>query len=305
MANSKFLDKLSKGTFGNNTILDIDDNEDIQATNNEIKNIKNQDLLNDLNGELNNKNTDSDNSYKNDDHNINGNDCQDEENHNLFEDIDLSEEDDINFEINDIPDISENTKTEMVKDDEIDNVLNVDVDNGNDNYNDNNENGNNNDDCHDENNVMNDENSVISNNEIQCNDTEYVKNDNVEEKKEHKRGRGRPPVSHKIEVVIDNDTGSFNFDSNVSDFENEDIADVILNYVCKKTIANLITTYKSEIYTDAFTKDLFTKYCNDNINSTNPLFKALINEVIEKKTKDPYLEEFTNYVLKNIIKEQI
>lgn len=93
--------------------------------------------------------------------------------------------------------------------------------------------------------------------------------------------------------------------SNVQNFnienDNNMVAQKILNYVCLKTIESLKDSYKSEIYTEKFTRDMFEKYLKGEINSSDPLFRGLISECISCEVKDKYLDNLTIDVLKYIM----
>ena len=98
---------------------------------------------------------------------------------------------------------------------------------------------------------------------------------------------------------IDNNNIIDNIPSPIINSDNG-ISNTVLEFVCKKTIQNLIKTHKSEIYSEKYTVGLFQDYLNDKINAKNPLFKALIDECIEKEDTDEYLGELTKTVLQYI-----
>lgn len=79
----------------------------------------------------------------------------------------------------------------------------------------------------------------------------------------------------------------------------------VLNYVCDKTIEYMSKNYKSKMYTVEYTEKLFKEYTNKQTNSSNPLFKALIDECIEDKVIDPYLNSLTSTVLEYIKDKKI
>lgn len=74
----------------------------------------------------------------------------------------------------------------------------------------------------------------------------------------------------------------------------------ILNYVCLKTIGNLLNSYKSKMYTEEYTNKLFKSYIDGETDASNPLFKELINECVSSNVIDPYLEDLTIKVLEYI-----
>lgn len=96
--------------------------------------------------------------------------------------------------------------------------------------------------------------------------------------------------------------------NDASYMDQEAFAGKILKYVCKKTISHLLETYKSEMYTEKYTSNLFTKYLDDGVDSSNPLFEELISEAISNlesgdssnENIDPYLGDLTVEILKYI-----
>jgi hypothetical protein len=64
----------------------------------------------------------------------------------------------------------------------------------------------------------------------------------------------------------------------------------------------MIESYSSEVFTEAMSKNMMQQYIEDEIDPSNALFTALIQEAIESDYIDPYLgEDMTNKVLQAII----
>lgn len=83
--------------------------------------------------------------------------------------------------------------------------------------------------------------------------------------------------------------------------EGSSTMELIVNYVCKKTVENLLISYESEIYTKKFADNLFKQFINGETDASNPLFNELILECIKRNTVDPYLgEKLTEKVLRYI-----
>ena len=87
------------------------------------------------------------------------------------------------------------------------------------------------------------------------------------------------------------------------DFNTNNVAEVILDFVCKSTIEHLKKTYTSEIYTKAYMENLFQEYIDGKTDSSNPLFKSLMGECLQKAEDDPYLKKCTKLVFKYIYGE--
>lgn len=152
-----------------------------------------------------------------------------------------------------------------------------------------------------------------------------IKDEEDEEEEEitiSTRKRGRPKVVENEPVEneeiknkpIENEVVENEVIFNKTEIKNDDIklplisdnnvvSNKILNYVCIKTINNLLDSYKSKMYTEEYTKKLFNQYINCEIDSSNPLFKELITECIENNVVDEYLNDLTIDVL-NYIKER-
>lgn len=79
-----------------------------------------------------------------------------------------------------------------------------------------------------------------------------------------------------------------------------DVANKVLGYVCIQTIKTLLDKYKSEMYTEAYSSKLFNGFIAGEVDSSNPLFKELIGEVIKSEFKDDYLDDLTVDVLNYI-----
>lgn len=86
----------------------------------------------------------------------------------------------------------------------------------------------------------------------------------------------------------------------VTDGKPNEVSVEVLNFVCNKTIGNMYDTYESEMYKTEFAKKLFNDYITGEVNGSDPLFNKLLQEAIEKGTKDPYLEDLTEKVLNYI-----
>lgn len=97
-----------------------------------------------------------------------------------------------------------------------------------------------------------------------------------------------------------NENNGDNFNFNHSD--ELTVQEEILEYVCKQTIKHLLDSYKSEMYTEKYTSNLFEKYLNDEIDFRNPLFRELISECLNSNVVDAYLgKDLTKVVLNYIM----
>lgn len=113
-------------------------------------------------------------------------------------------------------------------------------------------------------------------------------------------------INHNIEDKSNDISADINVNANTevninTKNGNNSIELEVLGYVCNQTINNLINTYKSKIYTDAYVKELFSNYINGKTDSSNPLFRQLIIECVQEKVSDPYLgDDLTIKVLNYI-----
>ena len=80
-----------------------------------------------------------------------------------------------------------------------------------------------------------------------------------------------------------------------------DIALKVLDYVCRQTVLNLVETHESKIYTKEYAKQLMMQYVDGKTDSSNPLFKQLVQECLEQKAEDKYLKGLTEEVLRHIM----
>jgi len=105
-------------------------------------------------------------------------------------------------------------------------------------------------------------------------------------------------LNKHVNKLIEENSESSKIDQNtiLSDL-NSSVYGEVMQYVCDQTVKNLLETYKSEMYTEKYTTNLFQKYLDREIDYTNPMFKELIEECISKEVTDPYLGELTNKVL--------
>lgn len=128
---------------------------------------------------------------------------------------------------------------------------------------------------------------------------------------EPKRPRGRPPlVEPEVEVQAEQQKGQ---EEHIESHQPEvfvkvpmqqvegDIALKVLDYVCKQTILNLVETHESKIYTKEYAKQLMMQYVDGKTDSSNPLFKQLVQECLEQKAEDQYLKGLTEEVLRHIM----
>lgn len=76
-----------------------------------------------------------------------------------------------------------------------------------------------------------------------------------------------------------------------------DVAALVLDHVCKSTIANLMETHSSKIYTNEYMRTMFQGYLDGKKNSADPLFRQLVVECLDDGDTDPYLKELTKIVL--------
>lgn len=116
-----------------------------------------------------------------------------------------------------------------------------------------------------------------------------VKSNKETNKSETKTGNANSKKDEKSDIDKNNKIGNSSFSSINSADDNCEISKEILNFVCNKTIENLLDNYESEIYTKTFVNKLFKQYIDGEIDSSNPLFKELITECIKNNVVDDYL----------------
>jgi hypothetical protein len=64
----------------------------------------------------------------------------------------------------------------------------------------------------------------------------------------------------------------------------------------------MMDNYSSKVFTDEMTKTMMQAYLDDEINSDDPLFNALISEAISLEYVDEYLQkDMTLKVLNSIV----
>lgn len=119
--------------------------------------------------------------------------------------------------------------------------------------------------------------------------------ENLEDDSEHEEGGNMNENSQHVKELSEHTSG----DRIISN----DIYSKLLDYVCVETVKNLKDSYKSEIYKEAYTESLFSRYIEGDVDSSNPLFKELISEVISSNFEDPYLKDKTSDILKFIMEE--
>jgi hypothetical protein len=86
-----------------------------------------------------------------------------------------------------------------------------------------------------------------------------------------------------------------------ADVDMDEVAETVLDFVCKSTVKHLIESYTSKIYTKEYAVELMQGYVDGSIDSQNPLFKQLVLECIQSKVEDPYLKGMTELVLNYIM----
>lgn len=106
---------------------------------------------------------------------------------------------------------------------------------------------------------------------------------------ETKIGNANSKKDEKFDIDKNNKINNSSFSSINGADDNCEISKEILNFVCNKTIENLLDNYESEIYTKTFVNKLFKQYIDGEIDSSNPLFKELITECIKNNVVDDYL----------------
>lgn len=139
----------------------------------------------------------------------------------------------------------------------------------------------------------------------ELNKIEEEKKNKEEEKVEEApkpRRRGRPPVVRKIKTEESKNNKSENVSNN--DLKEKEItvdSEIelqIFNHVCVKVFEDLKENYTGEIYNKSYSDKLFDEFINelnggtnyyDSELITNPLFIALINEVISSDYTNDYL----------------
>lgn len=105
-------------------------------------------------------------------------------------------------------------------------------------------------------------------------------------------------IGHAKVAGLSAGTHSDHNDPLTESIPDSEVAEVILDYVCKQTVLNLKSTYTSQIYTKDYMEALMQGYVDGNVDHTNPLFKQLVTECIEHAEEDPYLKGMTKLVLK-------
>ena len=125
--------------------------------------------------------------------------------------------------------------------------------------------------------------------EIPSPEESSVKSNKETNKSETKTGNVNSKKDEKSDIDKNNKIGNSSFSSINSADDNCEISKEILNFVCNKTIENLLDNYESEIYTKTFVNKLFKQYIDGEIDSSNPLFKELITECIKNNVVDDYL----------------
>ena len=89
--------------------------------------------------------------------------------------------------------------------------------------------------------------------------------------------------------IITNDEFFAKLETDTDNVQDIHITLSTLDYVCKRSMENLLQTYESDIYAPKYAKSLFNQYIQGETDYTNPLFQELMKEVVEKNTEDPYL----------------
>jgi hypothetical protein len=89
-----------------------------------------------------------------------------------------------------------------------------------------------------------------------------------------------------------------------NDGDSEKVDKLLFNLISKRVLLSLVNNNSSDIYTDKFAKELVDKYMNGAIDTSDPLFKQLIEEFIDKKYEDPYFNSITGIILNRLIQDQ-
>lgn len=119
------------------------------------------------------------------------------------------------------------------------------------------------------------------------------KDENEEEEQEQtRRRRGRPTVEETKAIIEENKEKE-------RLRELDEYSKTIISYVASKVLEGVLNDFESSIYNETYKKKLLNEYIDTGVK--NPLFVALINECIESKYEDSYMEEKTTLVLSYIV----
>lgn len=118
------------------------------------------------------------------------------------------------------------------------------------------------------------------------------KDENEEEQEQTRRRRGRPTVEETKAIIEENKEKE-------RLRELDEYSKTIISYVANKVLEGVLNDFESNIYNETYKKKLLNEYIDTGVK--NPLFVALINECIESKYEDSYMEEKTTLVLSYIV----
>lgn len=96
----------------------------------------------------------------------------------------------------------------------------------------------------------------------------------------------RGPKTKEEHKIIDK---YHEFNALAGNIDIESTPDRVLDFVMRKTVENLAGNYKSDTFVQSYSDKIFQDYAKDEVDETNPLFKALIKEVYENDYEDDYL----------------
>lgn len=96
----------------------------------------------------------------------------------------------------------------------------------------------------------------------------------------------RGPKTKEEHKIIDK---YHEFNALAGNIDIESTPDRVLDFVMRKTVENLAGNYKSNTFVQSYSDKIFQDYAKDEVDETNPLFKALIKEVYENDYEDEYL----------------
>lgn len=96
-----------------------------------------------------------------------------------------------------------------------------------------------------------------------------------------------------MDCIVGNDSTKFTQHSSEISIE-------VLNFSIKHIMNFLLENYESSMFTKDYCISLFKGYIGGSIDSTNPLFKSLVEEVIENKIEEPVFGSLTRSILEYV-----